>query len=305
MSKILSVVPNICEGRDPKFIDFLVQKLHAVKGLILLDVSSDTSRNRTVFSFTGKPEVIFQGGFVLYEEAMKHIDMRRHEGSYPRIGAVDVFPFVPLTNVSIEEAVELSVDFARQVADRFKVPVYLFAESAQVPSRRDVESIREGEFEGLEQKLKAPRWKPDFGPIEFKPDFGATIIGARYPLISFKVLLNTSDKGIAQVISQAVEDIVHVHSYCGIEPERKLMQLTVSISNYRKKPMYKVIEAIRMEARRYGVCIANVEMIGLIPEVAFIESALYYMNIHQFPIDRLLERSVQKHLSERIQLEEE
>jgi len=305
MSKILSVVPNICEGRDVKFIDFLVHKLQAVKGLILLDVSRDTSRNRTVISFTGKPDVIFQGGFVLYEETMKHVDMRRHEGSYPRIGAVDVFPFVPLKDVPIEEVVELSIDFARQVAERFKVPVYLFAESAQVPGRRDIENIREGEYEGLEQKLKIPRWRPDFGPIEFKPDFGATIIGARYPLISFKVLLDTSDRGIAQVINQAVEDIVHVHSYCGVEPERKLMQLTVSISNYRKKPMYKVIEAIRMETRRYGVSIANVEMIGLIPEVAFIESALYYMNIHQFPINRLLERAVQQHLSERLQLEDE
>jgi glutamate formiminotransferase len=303
MRKIISVVPNICEGRDQKFVDYLVQKLHAVDGLILLDVSRDTSRNRTVFSFTGSQESIFQGGFVLYEEAIKHIDMRRHEGAYPRIGAVDVFPFVPLKDVTIEEAVAMSTEFAKQVAERFKVPVYLFAESAQVPSRRDIESIREGEYEGLEQKLKVPRWRPDFGPIEFKPDFGATIIGARYPLISFKVLLSTADKEVAQIISRAVEDIRHLHSYPGVEPASKLMQLTVSISNYRKTPMYRVIEAIKMEGQRYGVAITNVEMIGLIPEVAFIESALYYMSIHQFPTERLLERSIQKHVTE-LQLED-
>jgi glutamate formiminotransferase len=302
MSKIISVVPNICEGRDAKLVDDIVHKLHTVKGLIVLDVSRDTFRNRTVISFTGKPEVLFEGGFLLYDEALKHIDMRKHEGGYPRIGAVDVFPFVPLKDIPIEEAVALSVEFAEKVAQRFKIPVYLFGESARYPSRRDVESIREGEYEGLEKKLKDGRWRPDFGPIEFRPDFGATIIGARYPLISFKVMLNTVDREIAADICRAVAELPYVNTYPGVDGEHKLMQITVSITNYRHTPMYQVIEAIRMESRRYGLAISRVEMIGLIPEIAFIESALYYLNIHQFPMDRLLERNIQSHLTEKISL---
>ena len=198
MSKIISVVPNISEGNDQPFISGLVEKLQAVKNLVVLDTSRDSVRNRTVFSFTGPKEAIFAAGLILYRETLAHVDMRKHQGEYPRLGAVDVFPFVPLKDATLEETVAMSVEFAQKVAEEFNIPVYLYGESARFPMRRYVENIREGEYEGLENKLKDPRWKPDFGPAVFNPAAGATIIGARYPMISFKAILDTPDEAVAE-----------------------------------------------------------------------------------------------------------
>ena len=307
MSKIISVIPNICEGKDQKFIDDLTLKLNNVAGLVLLDVSMDKSRNRTVFAFTGSREAIFSGGLVLYEESLKHIDMRHHQGEYPRIGAVDVFPFVPLKDVSIEESVALSIDFARQVAETFRLPVYLFSESAQFPLRKDIENIRQGEYEGLEEKLKDPRWKPDFGPEIFKPDTGATIIGARHPMVSFKLFLSTADIELTKAVSRSIQQkwggFQFVKAYSGIDAESQETHLTVSITNYRATPMYRVLEMVRMEGRRYNIKVKKVEMIGLVPEIALIESALYYMKVKDFSFDRLLEKNIQQHLDEKFFLD--
>ncbi len=307
MSKIISVIPNICEGRDEKFIEALTEKLKVVSNLVILDVSMDKIRNRTVLAFTGLyPEAIVEGGMILYEESLKHIDMRRHKGEYPRIGAVDVFPFVPLKDVDIEEAVDLSCEFAQKVAEQFKIPVYLFSESARSSQRRDIEKIREGEYEGLELKLKDPGWKPDFGPDAFKADSGATIIGARYPLVSFKVFLNTTDIGITRTICRAIQygggGLQNVKAYSGIAAEKQQAQITVSISNYKTTPMYRVMELVKMEAKRYGLTIQEVEMIGLIPERVFLDSAMYYMQINHFSFDRIVEKNIQEHLNEKLLL---
>ncbi|MBN2429894.1 MAG: glutamate formimidoyltransferase [Acidobacteria bacterium] len=303
MSKIIAVIPNICEGRDQKFIEELTVRLDHVPNLMMLDVSRDSVRNRTVFAFTGTRESLVEGGLLLYEEALKKIDMRRHQGEYPRIGAVDVFPFVPLKDTTIEETVELSIDFARQVAHRFNLPVYLFSESARYAARRDIENIRQGEFEGFPEKIKDPRWKPDFGPDEFPPDAGATIIGARHPLISFKVLLNNGTLEMARAICQMLQaphsGICHVKANSGLDNSTGLPFITVSIHNFRGTPMYRVIEIIRLEGHRFGVAIRKVEMIGLIPEIAFIESAQYYMGIQGFDHEKLLERNIQRHLNEK------
>lgn len=307
MSKIVLAVPNVCEGRDQGFIERLTEKLRAVPGVIILDVSRDSVRNRTVFAYTGSPEAITQGGFVVYDEALEHIDMTRHQGEYPRLGAVDVFPFVPLADSSMEDAVHLAEGFAAQVAARYQLPVFLFAEAAKYPARRDLENIRKGELEGLAEKLKDPRWQPDFGPTTVDPKRGGTVIGARYPLISFKVSLSTPEERIAEEISRGVHEGFsgpnYVKAYAGLDGERHSAQITVYITNYRATPMYKAIEAVRMEAKRYGVSITAVEMIGLIPEVALIESAFYYMSIQGFSFDRLLEQNIQKHLSEKVFIE--
>ncbi len=304
MIKKMSVIPNVCEGRDEKFINGLTERLKAVPNLAIMDVSMDKTRNRTVFAFTGTKVAIFEGGMILYEEALKHIDMRRHKGEYPRLGAVDVFPFVPLSEMTIEEAVEISVDFGRQVAQRFHVPVYLFGESARFPLRKAVENIRAKQYEGLEEQLKDPRWKPDFGPDEFKPDFGATIIGSRYPLVSFKMLLNTTDIESTRQICRAIQysegGLRFVTAISGVtNDETQHTEITVSITNYKVTPIYKVIELARLEARRYAIGIKEVEMIGLIPEIVFLESAMYYMNINNFSYDRLLGRSIQRLLGEK------
>jgi len=304
MSKIISVIPNICEGKDCKFIDDLTNKLNSVNDIVILDVSMDKTRNRTVFAFTGTKKAIFEAGMILYDEAFKHIDMRKHKGEYPRIGAVDVFPFVPLKDVSIKESIEASIEFAKKVADEFKIPVYLFAESAKSLLRKNIDKIREGEYEGLESRLKDPNWKPDFGSDEFKPDFGATIIGARYPIVSFKIFLNTPDLKIVKYISNSIQEstggLHNVIAYCGIINESHLTQIVVKITNYKATPLYKVIELVRIEAKKFGVNILEVEMIGLIPEKAFLDSAMYYMNINNFSYERIAEKNIQKHLNEKL-----
>ncbi len=303
MSKIIAVIPNICEGRDQKLIEELSARLNGVTNLMMLDVSLDHIRNRTVFGFTGPRDAIFEGGMLLYEIALARIDMRRHQGAYPRIGSVDVFPFVPLKDATIAEAVQMSVEFAEQVAARFKIPVYLFSESARYPARRDIDNIREGEYEGFAEKIKEPRWRPDFGPESFPADTGATIIGARHPLISFSVLLNTTDMEAARAVCQIMQwghgGLPHVKAHLGCDQVTQHPLITVSIHNFSETPMYRVIEMLRMECRRFGISIGPVEMIGLIPEIAFIESAEYYMGIRGFDHEKLLERNIQKHLDEK------
>jgi glutamate formiminotransferase len=305
MNKIISCVPNICEGKDQKFIDMLVEKLKSVAGLVILDVSRDSVRNRTVFSFTGPQESLFEGGMLLYRETLAHVDMRQHLGEYPRLGAVDVFPFVPLKDASLEETVAMSVAFAERIAAEFKLPVYLYGESARFPMRRYVENIRQGEYEGLEKKLKDPRWKPDFGPAVFNPVAGATIIGARYPMISFKAILDTPVEAVADTIARVLQHasggLAHVNAYAGLDSEHKVAQITVTIANYRAMPMYRVLEMLRSEARRFGVSVRQVEMIGLVPETAFIESAFYYLGIQDFSFDKILERKIQTDLDEKNQ----
>jgi len=301
MSKILAVVPNISEGRDDQFIEKLTARLGEIPGLIMLDVSVDRGRNRTVLSFTGSKDAIFAGGLLLYELTLDHVDMRRHEGDYPRVGAVDVFPFVPLKDAAIEEAKAWAEEFAAKVAERFELPVYLFAESARYRYRRDIENIRAGEYESLAAKMKDVRWKPDLGPDEFPVESGVTIIGARYPLISFKVFFNCAEEATAAAIGHLVADTSGgiVRANAGVDTETGRAMLTVSVTEFKASPMYRVIEFIRLEARRFGVEIRSVEMIGLIPQSVLIGAAEYYMQIHGFDHDDILERSIEAHVDER------
>lgn len=300
MSKIIACVPNISEGLDLRFIDGLVESLKAIEGLKMLDVAIDREQNRTVLSFTGRREAIFEGGFLLYEKTLQHVDMRRHKGEYPRVGAVDVFPFVPLKNATIEEAKEWANDFAKELSERFPLPIYLFAESARYRYRRDVQNIRRGEYEGFAAKMRDSRWLPDYGPAEFPPDTGVTIIGARYPLVSFKVYLQTQDLEIARHIAGAVADTSggHVRALAIRDTEKSRAYLTVAITNFESTPLYRVIENIRMESRRFGVDIQSTEITGLVPEIVLIRAAEYYLQIGKLNDEMLLEHNIQKHLDE-------
>lgn len=294
MTKIISVVPNISEGRDVAFIEDLSRRLEGVQDLVVLDVAMDQSRNRTVFSFTGTQEAIFQGGFMLYEEVLKRVDMREHHGEYPRIGALDAFPFVVVKDATIEEAVAWSEAFAEEVARRFELPVYLAYESARVPLRRDIEVIREGEYEGFAQKMEDPSWKPDFGPDTFPADKGATIIGARFPLVNFKAYLNTGSEEAAQwvadTLSSPTTGLPNVKFYPGLDRQRGLALLNITVGNYKATPLYRIMEAIKTELRRFGANVSKVEMIGLVPSEALVESSLHYLQVTDFDTDHLLER---------------
>ncbi len=300
MSRIIACVPNISEGRDRAFLDDLVAKLKSIDGLILLDVAVDHDQNRTVLSFTGPKEALFKGGFLLYDLALSKIDMRRQEGDYPRVGAVDVFPFVPVKGADIAEARAWADEFAERVAERFSIPVYLFGASARYRYRRDIQNIRQGEYEGFAEKMRDVRWKPDFGPTTFPDDRGVTIIGARQPLISFKVSLTTDELDVADRIGHLVADTSggHIRAVAGTDHGDGLAYLSIAITNYRTTPLYRVVENIRLEGRRFGVEIRKTEITGLVPTIVLIEAAEYYLGLRDFDHESLLERNIEKHLDE-------
>ncbi len=303
MQHTISVVPNVCEGRDEKFVHAVQEKLEAVPSLVLLDVSMDQVRNRTIFSFMGGKEAIFEGGFLIYQEALDRVDMRQHHGEYPRIGAVDVFPFVALRDTALATAVAWSAEFAEQVARRFGVPVYLFAEAARHPMRRDIEMIREGEYEGFADKMADPSWKPDFGPDTFPPDKGATIIGARLPIVNLKAYLTSADEEaaawVAETLSSSASGLPGVHFYPGLDRTRNTALLSITIGNFRSTPLYRVLEAIRTELRRFGTGVSRVEMVGLVPQYALIESAEHYLQLMEFSMEDVLEHRLDTILENR------
>lgn len=300
MNQIIAAVPNICEGTDTAFIDALGQRLASITNLIILDIAIDNARNRTVFSFTGTREAVFAGGLALYEGALGHIDMREHRGEFPRVGAVDVFPFVPLKNASIDEAKAWAAEFAELVVERFKLPVYLYAESARYRYRRDVDNIRAGEYEGFEAKMADQRWKPDLGPDRFPASSGVTIIGARYPLLSFNVFLGSRDESIALAVAHAISStsggVVRAHGALDHGSDRAM--LSVAIINFKASPLYRTIENIRIEAARFGVDIRYIELIGLVPERVLIEAAEYYLRVRGFDHADLLEKNIQRHIDQ-------
>jgi glutamate formiminotransferase / 5-formyltetrahydrofolate cyclo-ligase len=303
MSQIISVVPNVCEGRDEAFVEKVQEKLEAIPGLVVLDVSMDQVRNRTIFSFTGRKDVVFEGGFLLYEAALGHVDMRKHEGEYPRIGAVDVFPFVALRDAPVETAVDWSVQFAEEVAKRFDLPVYLFAESARTKLRHDIENIREGEYEGFAAKIADPAWKPDFGPDVFPPDKGATIIGARLPIVNFKAYLGTPSEEAAERVSTVLSDpatgFSGVHFYPALDRTRNEALLNITVGNFQATPLYRVLEAVKTELRRFGARVTRVEMVGLVPQQALIASAEHYLQVFDFSVEDVVENRLDAILSGR------
>lgn len=298
MNQIIAAIPNICAGTDPRFIDEITTRLRGITNLILLDVAIDHARNRTVFSFTGTKDAIFEGGLALYELSVDHIDMRHHTGEFPRVGAVDVFPFVPLKNVTMKETKQWASEFAELVAERFNLPVYLYAESARYRYRRDIDNIRQGEYEGFEAKMADQRWKPDLGPDRFPAATGVTIIGARYPLLSFNVFLGSRDESIANAVAHEITDnsggIVRAHG--AIDPATERAMLSVAVTNFKASPLYRTVENIRLEAARFGVDIRRVELIGLVPEKVLIQAAEYYLRIHGFDHKNLLEKNIQRHI---------
>jgi glutamate formiminotransferase len=298
MDQIIAAVPNICEGTDQKFIDELTERLRGITNLILLDVAMDHARNRTVLSFTGTKEAVFAGGLALYELVLDRIDMRHHIGEFPRVGAVDVFPFVPLKNATMQETKEWADEFAALVAERFKLPVYLYAESARYRYRRDVDNIRQGEYEGFEARMTDQRWKPDLGPDRFPAASGVTIIGARYPLLNFNVYLGTRDESIAHAVAHELSatsgGVVRAHG--ALDPDSQRAMLTVAITNFKTSPLYRTVENIRLEADRWGVNIRRLEFVGLVPERVLFEAAEYYLRIHGFDRENLLERTIQRHI---------
>jgi glutamate formiminotransferase len=293
---IIECIPNVSEGRRPEVVDAIAAAIRAVPGVRLLDYSSDPSHNRSVFTMAGDAEPIKAAVLAMYARGIAAIDLRTHKGEHPRLGAIDVVPLVPIEGVTMEACVALAKDLAREVASRFGVPVYLYEEAAASPARRNLEDIRRGEFEGLAAKMASDGWVPDFGPAAPHPSAGASVIGARMPLIAYNINLNTDRLDVAKKVAAAIRHSSGGFRYvkaAGFElKDRGIVQVSMNLTNYEKTPIFRVFETVRREAERYGVTILESEIVGLIPAAALHAAAEYYLRMAGFKSEQVLENKL-------------
>lgn len=290
---LIQSVPNFSEGRDLKKIEQIVDCFRAKPGVKLLDYSTDPEFNRCVVTVAGQPVPLKEAMVQAIGQAVELIDMTHHVGQHPRMGCVDVIPFIPIRNCTIEDADLLAHAVAREASEQFGLPFYLYEKSASAPHRTDVSDIRRGQFEGLAKKMQDPLWKPDYGPAAPHPTGGAAIIGARMPLICFNVNLDTPNVELAKKIALRVRSMTgglrYVKAMGIAHQEQNLAQVTMNLTDYTKSSMYTVFELIKMEARRYGINVVGSEIIGIVPVQALIDSAEYYLQIENLTPDQILE----------------
>src|SRR5512136_2812906 len=291
MSQLVECIPNFSEARHPEIVDDIVAAIGSVEGARLLDRSSDLDHNRTVLTFAGSPQAVEEAAFRAIKIAGELIDLDQHTGEHPRIGATDVVPFVPLSGVSMADCVAMARRLGRRVGDELNIPVYLYEEAATRPERQNLENLRRGQYEALKTEMGVnPERDPDFGPHHVGPA-GATVIGARQPLIAFNVYLTTDDLSIAKKIARTVRNSSGGFRYVkalGVLVEGRA-QVTMNLTNYHGTPVALVVEAIRREAARYGVAIHHSELVGLTPQEALVDAAVWYLQLDQFNKDQLLE----------------
>jgi glutamate formiminotransferase len=291
---IIECVPNISEGRRPDLVRQIVETVGATPGVHLLDWSSDAAHNRTVITLAGEAGPLQQAVLTLFEVAVPAIDLRSHAGEHPRLGAVDVVPFVPIEDVTMDACVALARETGAAVAERFGVPVFLYEDAASSAARRNLEDIRRGEFEGLAARFASPEWAPDFGRPEPHPSAGATIIGARMPLIAYNINLATDRLDVARKIAAAVRASsggLRFVKAMGVRLEdRGLVQVSMNLTNHTRTPIHRVFELVRREAARYGVAVLESEIVGLVPSAALLAAAEWYLRIEGFDAAQVLEK---------------
>ncbi|MCD6450326.1 MAG: glutamate formimidoyltransferase [Thermotogaceae bacterium] len=294
--KLVESVPNFSEGRREKVVQAIVDEAKKYDGVWVLDWSMDPDHNRSVVTMIGKPEVIVDALFDMAKKASEIIDLRHHRGEHPRMGAVDVIPFIPVMDMSMDEAVELSKKLGKRIGEELKIPVYLYEKSATKPDRENLANIRKGEFEGFFEKIKDPEWKPDFGPEEVHPTAGVVAVGAREYLIAYNVNLATDNLSIAKKIAKAVRHISGGFRYVkaiGLElKEKGMVQVSMNLTNYKKSPIFRVFETIKREATRYGVNVVESEIIGMVPFQAVIDTFMWYLQVNEFDISRVIEYKI-------------
>lgn len=307
--KIVECVPNFSEGRRKEVVDALAAALAGPPGVALLDAEMDTAHNRCVISVAGEPEGIAKGVIAAVGKALQFIDLRQHKGEHPRMGAADVIPFIPISDTSIEECIELSVRVAQALAERYSIPIYLYDQSARIPARQDLAYVRKGQFEGIrEEILTNPERKPDFGPSEVHPSAGATAVGARFPLIAYNIYLRSNELEIAQEIARAIRfssgGLRYVKALGFEIKERNQVQVSMNLTNYEATPIHRVFELVSREAERYGVSIASSEIVGLIPHKALDGCAGYYLQLENFSSSQVLENRLSEALKPEPSLDE-
>jgi glutamate formiminotransferase len=296
MGEIIECVPNISEGARADVVDTVADRLRAVKGVKLLNVAPDGAQNRTVLTMVGDAKSLKEAVDALFDETLKHVDLTKHKGEHPRMGAVDVVPFVPIVGATVDDCVELSKEIGSMIAEKYKVPVFLYEDSASAPHRKNLANIRKGEFEGFAEKIKEPDWKPDFGSDEIHPTAGVVAVGARPFLIAYNVNLGTNNLAIAEKIANEVRHIggglrfVKAKGFETADPS--VMQVSMNLTNFEKTPVFRVVEMIRREAARYGVNIVGCEVVGMIPLQAIIDVAEWYLQLTDFSRDQVLETKI-------------
>lgn len=288
MAKLVECIPNfsVSKEQDPVVFQGLVDTANSVPGCTVLDVQSDGDHNRCVFTMVGSPTAIEEVAFLLTRKATETIDMTRHKGQHPRMGATDVIPFVPTMDMTVEECVEMSKRLAQRIWEELKVPSFLYEDSAASPDRKNLAAVRKGQFEGMPEKLLQPEWAPDYGERKIHPTAGIVAIGARMPLIAYNINLDTSDLEIARKIAKAIRGANGGFKYCkaiGVMLEdRKIAQVSMNLVNYEGTPIYYVFEMVRALADRYGVRIIGSELVGLTPAKALLDCAEYYLKMENF-----------------------
>ena len=289
MTKIVQCVPNFSVGSDTAILEGLAEIAKSVPGCMLLDYSGDKSHNRSVYTLVGDVEACAEAAVKMAKFAAEKIDLTKHEGEHPRMGATDVIPFVPIKNITMEECVEVAKKVGARLAEEAGIPVFLYEEAASSAGRKNLATVRKGQFEGMAEKMQQPEWKPDFGDAKPHPTAGVTGVSARRPLIAFNVNLSTNNVDIANNIAKAIRGssggLKHVKGIGIYIEERDMAQVSMNLVDYETNALYRVVEFIRMEAKRYGVSVIGSELIGLAPARALINSAEYYLQLENFDFD--------------------
>ena len=296
IAKIIECVPNFSEGRNLEKIEKIVQPFRGREGVKLLDYQRDEDHNRCVVTVVGEPEPLKTAVLEAMEAAITAIDMRTHTGQHPRMGAVDVVPFIPVRGVAMPEAVALSRQVAEAAAQKLNLPIFLYEESATAEHRRNLADVRKGQFEGMAEKIRQPGWKPDFGPDEIHPSAGVTAMGARMPLVAYNVNLGTANLEIASDIARKIRHLSGGLRYCkaiGIDlKDRGIVQVSMNMTDHTRTALYRAFELVRIEARRWGVPVVGSEIVGLVPMAALIDTAAYYLQLEDFKTEQVLESRI-------------
>ena len=293
MTQIVQCVPNISEGRRQDVVEKIIDQVRQTEGVQLLDYSSDDDHNRTVITYVGDLAGVQEASFRLCQEAVRLINMEEHQGAHPRIGAVDVIPFIPFEGVTMKECVSAATQLGERIYRELQVPTYLYGEAATRPERKNLSNIRKGQYEGLKIAIQREDRNPDFGQSTLHSTAGATIVGARMPLVAFNVNLGTNKKEIADQIARCVRErnggFKNVKGMGVVLEERAQVQVSMNLENYKHTPIYRVLETIRREASRYGVPVVGTELIGLVPQQALIDVATWYLQLEEFDSKQILE----------------
>ena len=295
LNTIMECVPNFSEGRDLDKVERIVDAFRCREGVKLLDYSSDKDHNRTVVTVIGEIEPLGDAVIEAIGIAAQLIDLTHHQGEHPRMGAADVVPFIPIKNCTVQDADALAKRVGQAAAERFNVPSFLYEKSATAPHRENLANIRKGQFEGMFEKMKLPEWKPDFGPDAPHPTAGVFAVGARMPLVAFNVNLDTPNLQIAKDIAARVRHSSGGYAFIkalGVMlEERHIAQVSMNLTDYTHTAVYRAYEAVKMEARRYGVNVVGTEIIGLVPMAALIDCAEYYLQVENFSMKQVLENN--------------